>query len=729
MKKLLIILTCAIGFISFLMYFSEYSLLQFEDLLSSSGNISKQESLRIPDTLTSGDLELLKKAAEDNYVNIFRRISYLDKQRNKNVYEDYVYLTTETQYLSHVTLKRGRLLDASDMSNAGIFLSTTENKLKGTQIALFANIDSNKSFTVYILDHLLDSYLLRGYYDIEGSDENFNKFINQYVEAINEKHQLVGDVAYTYDDFVTEKISPVYISLGSNYFIYLLISIIMFCIFIVSYFVSYSKHISVLKLMGYKDLNIYFQVFFKFFLKASLILVLLCLILTLCISQVDFQFTMYILVRQALIYTLIFLYSLICILYIKRIDITYCVKGKKPYLLVFIFNMAAAIVFSMYMIYAAVNIVHEIKSLYVNKSNLQYWSAVDDYAAFTPVNLGNKWEIVISGVEKFPLDVPLYNIYPYFNSLGAIYINSYEYEEGVLSSTGIPAMITVNPNYLDLFNVVDMDNESIHISESEEKSTYLVPDIYRPRESELLNYYRNFRDDFLGIHVDYYGVEPPFDKQEVQFIYIPSGQEIFSLNTTVSPERNNMITSPIISIMTEANSLIPDRFYASSRPYLFNKLLNNDTEATYESYYDTLLEHDLETNLVNFVKPHDIMLNKINSVSADIRRVSFFILIAFCIFSFLLYQNIYLLLEHRRYLIFIKTIFGYSFVKRYGMFFGYIIIINLLEFLGYMLQTRFQNLNNLYPILMIKVGAETLLTALFITVSQNSNKIKILKRG
>ncbi|MED4165004.1 DUF1430 domain-containing protein, partial [Halalkalibacterium halodurans] len=311
----------------------------------------------------------------------------------------------------------------------------------------------------------------------------------------------------------------------------------------------------------------------------------------------------------------------------------------------------------------------------------------------------------------------------------AIYIDSDIYTEDSLeinAGNNIIRYITVNPNYLDKYPIFDTEGNKIDINEENEHAVFLVPEQYKKKEDFNLDYFTSVREDRYKLHRDFYNQTDKAKSKKIDFIYMKSGQKIFSMNPDVMPNNNNNIVDPIIQVMTEGNALVPDIHYtSSSNQTLFIKLINNDSELTYKQLLPKLQEYKLDDNFPYLVQSNEVILSEINDLNSEAKTIGYILLFMFLILIMLLFQNIYLQFERNKFEFFLKKTFGHTFVGKYKKVLLLLLLTNLLEFIGGMFLID----SSFFIIFIVKVLIELGLVILLIIYFERKNTVQVLKEG
>lgn len=676
MKRFISLFIFSFFIIVFIFNLIEYNNNEYDNLLNSTNSFNYK--FIIPDdaiNLNIEHMEVLKSLAKKNNVNIARSISYYDNNKDISIHEEYVFLSTDSSLYSNIDIKFGRELLYKDMLNKDLFISTN-NTNNENQIGIISDFGSNHYYSIYVIDRVLDNYKYPGIYKLEAkSKNNYYNFLNDYVNYINDyikdfsyknKQEFKIEDGFKIDNYLIDKSTDNFngqenITIkNSNKNIFQLISFIIILLSLIYYLFYNSKEISVLKLNGYSTYHISYKIFIESFNIISLLSFLIILIAMFFVKDNNFEFYKKVIFDIFLNYVLLLIILfLISLIYIKKINITYSVKGQNSTLLIFIINSAIKVVISIVILITLTNIWTNLNLLKLKEKNLANWEIVSDYAVFYPIKVGDDKDSITAG--NYPLDLPTYELYPYLNkNMESIYINSFQYTQNILNAEkdkkDIIKTIKINPNYLKKFPVYDENSNLISIDENIEESIFLIPEQYKDKEEYNLNYFLNERKRFHdNLHVDYYNYAPKENSKKVKFIYTKKNQDIFSINPNVFPNNNNLIKDPIIQVLTEANSLVPDRTYTSlSNQTLFIKLVDSNVLDTYSKIFPHLEKHKLNDNLPSLVKHNELIMNELNFLKESINIILLVFFISTILLIIILFQNIYLHFETNKYEFFLK---------------------------------------------------------------------------
>ncbi|WP_258840159.1 hypothetical protein [Mechercharimyces sp. CAU 1602] len=339
--------------------------------------------------------------------------------------------------------------------------------------------------------------------------------------------------------------------------------------------------------------------------------------------------------------------------------------------------------------------------------------------------------------EQYEVGDELYRLYPLFNKIGSVYIDTSQYEEDSLllnANTGGILSVTININYLKEFPAFDLEGNIVEVTESEIDWIVLVPEKYRDREKDIREYF--YKDKEMR---DFYLVKD--EGQEMKIIWMENDQYIFSFNPEVFPSQFNKILDPILHVKTENNYLFTYRSGIKGKGLsdpLKLKLIDGSTSLTYEELESELKTYHLDDE-VKISSLQEYVEEEVNSLQKEINIISLLMLGVFGTFIFLTVQNMIIFFhEHQKRLV-VKRIFGIGFYKTYCSAFSWLIFTSILFILFSrlmdlaqppMLQSIHGVMNiNFLVIILILLGIEVVATVITLAVMENRNKINVIKGG
>lgn len=720
MKKFIEFFTVLIFSAFFLITIGHYDVKSQQELLEASQKYFQYE-FKIPNNSLNNPecLELLKKAAELHQVNLIRRVEYYNEEEKVSEYEDYLYLSKRSDLFNKIDIREGRELNLEDMLKEDVFLSTETTALPN-QIGVIRDFFKVNPYTIYVFDHLLTQVEYSGVYRAEcDSEEIFEAFIQEYINYFRQ-YQL-SDID---EEEIILKLDSIKVNSVEDSTLIVAFSSLFTLLFLsyIFYLVYKTKVISIMKMNGFEIKNIQKEILLYPFLKIFFLINFIFTLVSLFIHDTKADYIIEFLGFSFLFLFLIILFiGIISKFYIKSVQVTHSVKGKKPISIVLYGNIGLKIILSTISLIISLSLFQQLHVMILQKGNLENWSKAASYGVFAPVRAGDD-----SG-SSTTLDISAYNFYPFLNKeMKAIYINAYEYTEDMIEANPSPhqlRLLKVNPNYLNEFPIYDVNNERIMIDEEIDYYIYLVPEKYKESEVLLKEFLQNFRNSYHEIHEDFYGQIPHPDSREIVFIYTKNNQQIFSMNEQVYPNLGNYIEDPIIGVVTEGNRLVPDCHYATSLiQNLFVPLLDGDTELTYEKMLPQILQNSLDDNFKYFVKKNEVILEQINQLQTEIDIYIKAIILNLMVLMIVLSQYIYLIFQKNKYDLFLKRIFGHNFYQRYNKIYFVILMTNIIE--GSICYIQGFNFNLVF---LFKVLIEISLISILIIYFELFNHRSILK--
>ncbi len=728
MKRFLTIFSFIMFITLALSNYYSYQAESYQKLVDPSGDYTY--NFEIPEDVVNANpqrLTLLKKAAKKNKVNIIRTVSYYDDKKEKTYTKAYLFLSTDTRLFDKMKIVNGRGLIIKDMMNPDRFISTDKTASKD-QVGVIKNFGGKNSYSIHVLDNITANYKYSGLYKLEAaSEEQYNKFIHDYVSYVNKaigknyfRPEMYTNITRSTKTEINNAMDTKMIAI---FFVAIMILTFLF------YLIARTKEISVMRLNGYTIKSISSKIFIQFFTKVFLASSLILIPWMFLIKDNNFGFVKKVYITNFIIYVILIVVLIsLCFLYAKNIRIASSIKGKKPIGIIAILNGIFKVVVSIMILIMAVNLLTNLTQINQKQNSLHHWSEFHNYGVFYPVKTGNDSDVIREG--KYPLDIPAYKLYSYLNQkFHAIYIDSDLYTEDSLKLNArhnIIKYIEVNPNYLNKYPILDTEGNKIVINEENEHTVILVPEQYKKKEDFNLDYFTSVREEMYKLHRDFYHQADKAKSTKIDFIYMKSGQKIFSMNPDVMPNNNNNIVDPIIQVMTEGNALVPDIHYTSSgNQTLFIKLINSDSERTYKQLLPKLQEFKLDDNLPYLVKSNEVILSEINDLHSEAKTIGYILLFMFLILTILLLQNIYLQFERNKFEFFLKKAFGHTFVEKYKKVLLLLLLTDILEFIGgiFLIDSNFFN------IFIVKVLIELGLVILIIIYFERKNTVQVLKEG
>jgi bacteriocin-associated integral membrane protein len=631
-------------------------------------------------------LPILEKSAAKAQVNLFRGARYYRPDR-KIEFIKYILLNDQTQFYEYIHLLEGRAISEGETPKGDVFLSNVKTNDKN-QIGKIRTFDAKQPFTIKTLQASFDHLPVHGRYYVEvKNDKQLQLFLEVLCEEINTYLKNTTESSlYMASDLQP---SEAFIEPSEDFFALTSLStletskniiFVLTALLLIYYIFSRSKQIGIYKMHGVSNQKIWWIFIGKLLTILTTILALGCLVTTILL-QFPVTFLMNSISNLVQAYFILILLSLLCYMYIATIQVSQTIKNKKNTNAVFLLNMGVKVIIAAVLILLSLESfsnftdLHEQKKRYLfQEGQMNKWEEVDDYG-IVEAYLGHTTSYNMEEVEKdlSRSDQALDVLYNTLNDKGALYIDATEYEEEFQkinpNFNGIFS-ITINPNYLKKYPLYDSRGEQILINEKTEDWVVLVPEQYKYEEDEIRDYYQDTRDYFLKTDKD----------QKLEIIWMEPGQNIFSMNPDVYPEKNNNILDAVIHVKTVKNDLFTYRGGIRGgglNDPLKVKLSDNSPEITFEEIKPELERLNLQSS-INITSYQNFVSEKLKHMEKEIKSALFIMLGLTGVFLFLTVQNLIIYFDKHCKQFIVKRLFGIGFVRTYQSIFRWFFITSFL---------------------------------------------------
>ncbi|MFT4402276.1 bacteriocin-associated integral membrane family protein [Bacillus sp. SW14] len=734
MRKIVILFLVISSLFSFLISFRETANKQIEEMEQLDSSVGKP--FTIPDDPLLNDpkemIELIMSSSKKYKTNIFRPATNFSTNDKVEI-SKYVLLTQQTDYFNGIELSQGKFLSKLDTQSKNFYISTQKSKDKN-QIGQIEKFGITSEITIKPLKNSFDYLPVNGTYyaEIKGK-YSFEDFLKGFVNEINEKF----DSTFEINDFLrTREVNDSYAKISTSslqQYNYLILIVTLFLL--IYYIVNESKTIGVLKLHGYSNLRIWFQIVGKLLIFTFCFSLLLSIICTIFLPGSTFSFIMNTIMKQIINYLIIGSLSILTYFYIRKVKVNLAIKNKKDTNSIFIFNSILKIVCSILIIVIGSSTLNQYSEVKKKQSHLDDWKVSKDYGVFNPLYIGHDIEDVNNGKPQLTNDID--NIYPILNKMGALLIDTREYEEEFIRLNsrykGIRSII-VNDNYLKQFPVYNSEKQPISINEREKRLILLVPEKYKQQREKIIKFFKEDRkesavaydEEFLGRYVPKYLKEP-----KIHIIWTASDQKIFSFNPEVFKAEDNLIIDPIIQVVTENNSLVGDRntiLGNGSRDPLKIKLNDRDSKKTMNILEPYLKKYHLDDNLKYLVSLNQYALNEIKELHSEISSLLALAAVLAVALVLLIVQNSVIYFNKKQQKFVVYRLFGIGFFRTYKDYMTLFFILWLIQFISCIVVKRGITLNLLICIVFLLI-LELVTSIIALIIIERRNKIKVMKGG
>lgn len=624
-----------------------------------SFTIPDDVSICVPEVLFSA----LQETSQALHVNIIRS-RFRDSTYGRYVVEKYILLNSESYYCNEFNLSAGRFLTAQESNSQEYhFLSTSPvegDRQVGTIRSHMLKID----VVVYPLFQEFYSFQASGLYYAElpetVSEEVFLQTLKQNLEMASDSSIHIADL--------TGSDTIVRIPTMSTFLydlIFYTLSVLIF-VFLLYYYFSRSKQISIMKLHGIPVNVITWKMqrsFHVVYWGAAVIIFSVILV-----PIRDLSYCIQILVDIARLYVVLFS-TLFAIgwIYTKNGKIQSLLKGHTETNGILILNTAVKCVCILICLYIGHSLVYYTSNIIYNKKIFREWEQSSSYGVFYPLYIGNE----LTAEERDKTEVAInQNLYPILNSDGALFIDARDFdnenEAGFDHFQGYRS-ITVNPNYLNLFPLYDEEGTKITVSEEEKNWILLLPQKYRAEREKIISYFQSVRSAHKEIDETYYHLETDesVNQQQIKVIWLADNQTIFCMNPRVG--ENGCLRNVIIEVVTTSNRYSSDTECVlgsgSSDPLKIR--LSGSSNETYGDIQPILANLGLDDNLKYIVSVNDSILEHIAELNILLRKS---VILAFLVLStviFISIQSISILFNKNKKAYLVKKLFGCSRLQVY----------------------------------------------------------------
>ncbi|MFP3377666.1 DUF1430 domain-containing protein [Bacillus sp. SIMBA_069] len=671
MKKVVVFFLIVASILSGFIAFQQTDHKEFEKMEKVEQRIGKE--FVIPDVLgfanPSEIYPILLEAAKESHTNIFRtNVAYHEDEHAEIL--KYVLLTTETIYFKQFQLSGGDVLKPKDTFQGNAFLSTVHTK-DTKQKGVIKDFGDNHVITIKPLQTSYKHLPMAGRYVVEGvDDKSYDAFLKLFSKKLNQhfkpKQYIVAD------DFkrnLSNNEEALDSPINSLSYIQYMVFIVLLC-FLIYYVFNEAKRIGVIKMHGVSNLRLWFIVIGRTIASMFVLSIGISVLATAFVKNVTSGFIYTIMFDQCKTYLIITILSLVSYFYISKIKVNQMIKNRKDTKGIFVFNTLLKVTCSIIFVLLGTSILEQYITVKEKQVNLKNWEKNKDYGVFYPLSVGNDEEQ--QGMHKTASSING-DLYPILNKMGAVLIDSKEYEEIELSRNkdykGIWS-VTVNNNYLREFPLYDIHNQRVKVSEDTENWILLVPEKYQNREKEILRFFEERRKPAIEYEEKRMHREVPnhLRNRKIDIIWINDNQEIFSFNPDVYNSDNNKIRDEIIEVMTEKNSFVGERdliLGGGANDPLKIKLIKRDAGLTYKTLEPELKRLGLDDNLRYLVTVDQYISKDIYNLQKTMKillTVTSGLIVGIL---FLVAQNIILYFNKNQQKIVVHRLFGVDFFRTY----------------------------------------------------------------
>ncbi|MCQ9210852.1 hypothetical protein [Granulicatella seriolae] len=538
---------------------------------------------------------------------------------------------------------------------------------------------------------------------IFGSLENFYK---DHKMSVNGNYTLVADpkdkdeilnqLSMVFNLPKDELLRPTYgqaYGQGTIFLLALILSLIImaiFCLMSAFYPISKLKEIGVMKLLGFKDIDIWIRLN-----KVTLLAPILFYLCTLPIQYIlipdsDVSYFLELSLFESAVFLIALVFSLVMLLIVRRYNLSDVLKN--------FFNLKFSLYFSYLLKFVVFVAVIAVIPLFIKELNTlqrdlkakDFYEQQKQYLTLSEYQyIGDEFQQSLRG--EGTLSIKLTNLYKELDksaNMGYVAINDFDgsvfngsdintakFKDVRFNHSDNYVLMNANENYLKRINF-DFPIPSSDIF-SEKEITYLVPESLKKdfEKTEL----------FIRIQLKAHLSDDSYDKIEdipVRFIFYPDNdQEIFSENIHMIGEDKIFVKNPIIFCVN--NTTIEKMTRSFQNSPISNPLRIEDTEENKAAISQAIINNQLENNSVQF---QNILSSGfaqelfISQSSVGVWLTILFLAISVSVLAS--YYIILIILASKRKEMIVSRLLGYTFFDRYQneiFYFTTIYIFGLIE--------------------------------------------------
>jgi putative ABC transport system permease protein len=548
----------------------------------------------------------------------------------------YALLTGGTRLYSAFSLRSGRWLSSKETISGNDYLST-RGKVRGSQVGVLSDFGGRDLVSIRPLHEAFESSPVAGTYFVELTPGSaalhpYHRFLSLLAQEVTDRLvaesdrtlgtrvRLAEPVTARAFTFSGEALFTVPASNVGRLLRALEYLVEATTLLLLVYGMLYqAKRVGVLRLCGFGVLRVWYLVTVRLVLGVMTTVAVLSLCAALSVPGMTWGFVVG--VEAALLRaTLVALgCSLVTAGYIWRTRLSEALKNRKDTRGIFALNTVVKAVCSVAVVVVGAGLWLQWSAASSERARLGDWAATKYYGIFYPVEVGDDLVALETG-QPGPKTAEVYDLYPLLDRRGALYIDASDYEPGVVPShSGAYRSIVVNPNYLHAYPLHDAAGQVVTVPESTTDWVLLVPTVLRPQRARVLSYFEQLRRVNVGESESWFGraASTAVAHQRVLIIWMPRHYEVFSFNPYVNPRRENMVSDPIVQVMTLSNSVGLDRANAITggpSTALKVRLAPGGPNATLRQLEPALKRMKLNDNLTYLVTMNDWVFEQVHQL-------------------------------------------------------------------------------------------------------------------
>jgi hypothetical protein len=622
----------------------------------------------------------LRDAAVAGGVNIFRT-SVGFGRKNAPQITQYALLTTRTGFFDAFSLKSGRVPTPPETAASHVFLAT--GSAGGTdQIGTIRDLGGGDDLAVRGLRSAFDSLPAAGNYEVEApTQESATEFLTVLAHELNRQAHITASPLKAADlQGEDAPFSGIQNNYGSLLTAVTYLIVILGAILLAYRQLYQAKRSAVMKLSGFSTLRMWFALSGRLILVTMGASAVALVALAAFVPDATPSFLLDV-CRSLLAFAVVMTAtSLITCAYIVRIKVSDSIKNRKDTRAVFVLNTALKATCAVLLVVTGAGLWVQYSQAASARTKLGSWESTRDFGMFFPSSVGNDLVESQTG-QAGPTVAEVYGLYPVLNGMGSVYVDASSFEPQALAQPAEPGTfrsMKVNRNYLERFPLKDVEGRRVQVSDSTSDWIVLVPVSHRTEAAGITNYFQQIRtgsphsSGIAGAEqaVFDHPAPPGVAHQKVRIVWI-ADQSVFSFDPLVDPSGGNRIASPIIQVMTAANSVGLDRanmITGDANTALKVKLTGSDPVGTMKVLDPELRRLKLADNLRHLVTMNEYVAGQLESLRQGIRSVVIAAVALSVGMLALLVQSLTVTFERFARKVVVRRLFGMSFPQAYREF-------------------------------------------------------------
>lgn len=658
MKKVMTALLCVISILLSCAYAFHQKVVDNENLVHFNTN---EHSINLH--IQSSDLDKSYLFNEfnhlkDKYHLTFIRTDYFIEDGEEIVQKSGIFTTN---YFQNSTIN---LISGNYPTNENEFIASFQTS-NNNQVGTIHDLFEDQKLIILPMRHILSNNRLtaNGEYTIEFEN------LDDIPAVKKELSQITGiDESSLFDDTYGSATIT-----GTSYFIIIILILAIAAIFALTnifYPITKLKEIGVMKLLGYSNYKIWYELNASMFIITILFTIVTIALQAFIIPQVNIQYFLQLCVYQLLIIVLGFLISCIMLIIIKKLKISQILKKCFNFKISLYSSYILKFLVFVGLIFAIPYMVKEV-TRYIDERNMEsIYKEQEDYITLAKFDFINNELNGFFGSGEDILGAKLIAMFRELeHSADAEYVSTFEIQPNAEENQAAYQHLgpwkedqyifsVVNQNYLKR---IDYPFEKPLTQYFSENLTVLIPMKYKSDNIEEL-----VKKQIIPIYFyDYIDQKEEWDKLPISIEYYKdTNKKIFSESLDRAGIDKGYISDPIFicqdtKYITTKNSLI-------SNTAITNPIRIYDSSKNRDAIHTAIINHHLENNNLEFTN----MLNSGFAQQIAISKSSSFIwfgIISLALFVSILssYYISMIILVSKKQTMLVSRLLGHSFFERY----------------------------------------------------------------